>query len=272
METVHDIKEALSAQSRTATLDELRDAGKKRVRLIKAEQVAAMVQEAVHAAVEQSGLLPPAEVERLVEQSRREFRAILKEREAQALRAQEVEESLERSEAELAEAKRHNAELDAALGEVRSQVEALQAELAAAQSAVAEAASAAEASAESAPAAGPSADLLMAMMQEMANMKASLLQQQQQPQAQSAPQGAGADLSAAIDKLAGSLNDRLEKFGKKLGISAAVETGAPQDFTGLFRDLDQKVESNIDNIQVKQTSGGGIAANLAKLKKLKNGG
>ncbi|MFM1871761.1 MAG: hypothetical protein RL398_1183, partial [Planctomycetota bacterium] len=242
------------------------------------DQVAAMVQEAVHAAVEQSGLLPPAEVERLVEQSRREFRAILKEREAQALRAQEVEESLERSEAELAVAKRHNAELDAALGEVRSQVEALQAELAAAQAAVAEAAnaqaaSAADAPVEPAPAAtGPSADLLMAMMQEMANMKASLLQQQQQPQAPAAPQGAGADLSAAIDKLAGSLNDRLEKFGKKLGISAAVENGAPQDFTGLFRDLDQKVESNIDNIQVKQTSGGGIAANLAKLKKLKNGG
>jgi hypothetical protein len=39
----------------------------------------------------------------------------------------------------------------------------------------------------------------------------------------------------------------------------------------LFRDDGKSLESNMDNIQVKQKSGGGIAGNLARLKKLKGG-
>lgn len=100
METVHDIKEALSARSRTATLDELRSEGRQRVRVIRAEHIAAMVHDAVNAAVERSGLLPPDEVDRLVESSRQEFRAILKEREAQARQAEEVAEALEQRDGE----------------------------------------------------------------------------------------------------------------------------------------------------------------------------
>ena len=37
-------------------------------------------------------------------------------------------------------------------------------------------------------------------------------------------------------------------------------------------DVDQSLESNMDDIQLKQKAGGGIADNLAKLKKLKGGG
>ena len=77
--------------------------------------------------------------------------------------------------------------------------------------------------------------------------------------------------SAAIEKLAGSLNDRLEKLGKKMGISAAVE-GGDVKFDGLFKDTGKDLESNMGNIQVKQKSAGGIAANLERLKKLKGGG
>ena len=48
---------------------------------------------------------------------------------------------------------------------------------------------------------------------------------------------------------------------------------APVDFGGMFReDVDQSLESNMDDIQLKQKAGGGIADNLAKLKKLKGGG
>ena len=78
------------------------------------------------------------------------------------------------------------------------------------------------------------------------------------------------DLTAALEKLAGSLNDRLEKLGKKMGISAAVEAGEVK-FDGLFKDSDKALESNMKNVELKQKSGGGIAANLAKLKKLKGG-
>lgn len=261
METVHDIKEALSARSRTATLDELRSEGRQRVRVIRAEHIAAMVHDAVNSAIERSGLLPPDEVDRLVESSRQEFRTILKEREAQARQAEAVAEALEQRESELVASQRRADELAAALAAVQSELDSVRDELVNAQQQAQQPQPTAPA------AAGPSPDLLMAMMHEMANMKASLMTQSQQPQA-AAP---GLDLGAAIDKLAGSLNDRLEKFGKKMGISAAVEVEAPKDFSGLFRDADLKVESNIEQVQVKQTSGGGIAANLAKLKKLKGG-
>lgn len=99
-------------------------------------------------------------------------------------------------------------------------------------------------------------------------MKARLLQPTAAPQ----PAAAGAELSAAIEKLAGSLNDRIEKLGKKMGVSAAVESDVPLDLGGLFKDTGKDLESNIENIEVKQQSGGGIAANLARLKKLKGGG
>jgi hypothetical protein len=73
--------------------------------------------------------------------------------------------------------------------------------------------------------------------------------------------------------LTGSLNDRLENLGRKMGVSSAVESDSPIDFGGMFDDdLQVELESNMDNIKVKTKSAGGIAANLAKLKKLKGGG
>jgi hypothetical protein len=94
MESVTDIKQALSERSRTATLDELRNEGRKRVLLIRTEQIAAMINEAVHAAIEKSGLIAPEQATQLVENSKKEFRAILKEREQEVQRAHEIEDQL----------------------------------------------------------------------------------------------------------------------------------------------------------------------------------
>ncbi|MBL8722695.1 MAG: hypothetical protein JNK49_01545 [Planctomycetes bacterium] len=295
MESVHEIKEALSARSRTATLDELRSEGKKRVRLIRAEHVAAMVSEAVHAAIEQSGLIAPEEAERLVEKSRAEFKSILREREQEAQRAHEVEQQLGQREQEVAELRERCAGLEVELGaaqaeanrlraqldslheqetvrhqELLAEVESLQQELAAARSVAP-----APAPAPVAAASGVPSELLLSLMQEMATLKANLMTQQaaeRTPVPAPHPVAPGADFTAAIEKLAGSLNDRLEKLGKKMGVSAAVESDAPVDFGGLFKDSGKTLESNMDNIEVKQKAGGGIAANLARLKKLKGGG
>lgn len=292
MESVHEIKEALSARSRTATLDELRNEGKKRVRLIRAEHVAAMVSEAVHSAIEQSGLIAPEEAERLVEKSRAEFKSILREREQEAQRAHQVEQTLAQRERELTALQGRcdglEAELAAAVAEanrLRAQFDSLQeqhqqqaarhreleSECAELQQRLARAATV-EAPAAAAP--GVPNDLLLSLVQEMTTLKANLLAQQAaKPAAPAAAAAApGADFTAAIEKLAGSLNDRLEKLGKKMGVSAAVESDAPVDFGGLFKDTGKALESNIDNIEVKQKAGGGIAANLARLKKLKGGG
>ena len=74
METVKDVRDALSARSRTATLEQLASEGRKKVRLIKAEHVAAMIHAAVHSAIESSGLVSKEEADRLVERSRSEFK------------------------------------------------------------------------------------------------------------------------------------------------------------------------------------------------------
>jgi DNA repair exonuclease SbcCD ATPase subunit len=219
MESVKDVKQALTARSRTATLEQLRDEGRSKVRVIKAEHIAALINEAVAKAIERTGLIPKGEAEGLVEQSRREFKSLLQERESELQRASEVEELLREKEQEL---------------------QRLSGELQDAQAA---------------------------------------LKQIEQARAKTGTGGFAAvagtavtpDLAAALDKLAGSLNDRLESIGKKVGISAAVE-GGEVDYAGLFKHADKDIESNIENIQVKQRAGGGIAANLARLKKLKGGG
>jgi DNA repair exonuclease SbcCD ATPase subunit len=275
MEPTNDIKEALSTRARTATLDELRSEGKKRVRVVKAEHIAAMIEEAVHNALESSGFVAPDEVEKLVDRSRQEFRAILKEREVEAQRGIDAQEALAAREQDLVELRQQLASVRQALQATeQSLVEARAAQAAAeqaAEQAVQQAVEAAETA--SAPIAAPavSSDLLMSMMHEMANMKAALQAQQAQPQAVQ-PATAGVDVSAAIEKLAGSLNDRLEKLGKKMGVSAAVGGDQPLDLGGLFKDDGPAVESNLNNIESKQTAAGGIAANLARLKKLKGGG
>jgi hypothetical protein len=264
MESVNEIKEALSARSRTATLDELRSEGRKRVRLIRAEHVAQMISDAVHSAIEQSGLLAPEAVESLVEKSRQEFRSILKERELEVQRAREVEEQLAEREQELVALRQRCEGLAASLEATQAALAEREADLRAAAAAPAPAAPAPVAAPT---AAGPSSDVLLALVHEMANMKAGLMQQQQQQ-----PTAAAPDLTAALDKLAGTLNDRLETLGRKMGVSSAVGGDAPVDFGGLFKTEDKGLESNMENIQVKQKAGGGIAANLAKLKKLKGGG
>jgi DNA mismatch repair ATPase MutL len=287
METVNEIKEALSARSRTATLDELRSEGKKKVRLIRAEHIAAMVSEAVHSAIEQSGLIAPEEAQRLVEKSRHEFRAILQEREQELQRAHTTEQALEERNGEVAECRRQLAALrqeldrstaqqrdtEAELYRVRAQFESLQEQQAAAATETPTPPAAPAPAATAAP--GPSTDLLLSLVQEMATLKANLMHQQAQeraPAPAAAAAAPAADFSAAFEKLAGSLSDRLEKLGKKMGVSAAVESDATVDFGGLFKDTGKSLESNMGNIEVKQKAAGGIAANLARLKKLKGGG
>jgi hypothetical protein len=111
----------------------------------------------------------------------------------------------------------------------------------------------------------------------MATLKANLLHAQAQNQPQPQPQPvapaptAMPDFAAALEKMTGSLNDRLEQLGKKMGVSAAVGGSEAVDFGGLFKDTGKALESNMDNIEVKQKVGGGIAGNLARLKKLKGG-
>lgn len=237
MDTVNQVKEALSAKSRTATIDELASQGRKKVRLIKAEHVAGMIASAVHKAIADSGCIPKEEADRLVELGRDEFRALMQQRQQELRRLNEIEELLSMRDAEIADLRAALEQTQAA--PAHPQVTSPQAGPTGSAPAVDAAA------AQEAPVADPAAPA----------------------QAASA---APADLTAALDKLAGSLNERLEKLGQKMGISSAVE-GEEVSFDGLFDESSSSLESNMDNIQVKNKAGSGIAANLERLKKLKGG-
>lgn len=206
MESIPDVKEALAARSKVANLDDLRNEGRRRVKVVRAEQVAEMISDAVKAALKDPRIVTRAVADRMVEEARRE----------QAERIAELTTELE----QLKQARQGSP----------------------------------------AAAAGGN-ELVMQLLQQFASMQG--MQQQAVP--------AGTDLTSAIDKLSNTLNERLEKFGRKMGVSSAVETG-PVKLDGLFKNDDVKLESNIDAIEVKQKKGGGIAANLEKLKKLKGGG
>lgn len=278
MESIQDVREALSARAETRSLDDLGRGGRQRVRVIRAEHVGEMIDAAVQRAVAESGLISREEADRLVARSREEFASVHAERQRDAeelvrtrrdlqeadrrrealtrqlesveedLASVEQERDVARTRATLAEgaktaAEERIAELEAALAEARSTVETLEA---------------------AAPAPAPEAP-------QAATVEAV------QPQAVEpvAPANGAANpdaLTQALERLTSSMNERLEKMGKKMGISSAVEADQ-SSLDGLFANLDeQRVESNLDSVEVKKRQAGGIAANLARLKKLKGGG
>jgi len=250
MESIHDVKEAISARSRTATLDELRDRGREQVRVIRAEHIAEMISEAVQRTVEEAGLLPQEEVDALVERSREEFKDVVREREEQASEMEEL---------------RHR------LDDSRSEVEILKARIAELEGHAAPS-GAGDPGAAAAGMGGAEA-MVLKLMEEVATLKAQAGQGGAVPAATgAAPAAPGAnDLTNALAQITGALNDRLDKFGRKMGISSAVEADDVK-FDSLFSDADTAgIESNIDDVKVKQKKGGGIGANLERLKKLKGG-
>lgn len=272
MESVTRIKQALAERSRTASIDDLRTEGRRQVRIVRTEHVVAMIAEAVQAAVENSGMLTQQQVDELLRQTRSEFQEALKRRSDAANEAEELRSELLQREDALRQLRAEVLSLRQALDQTQQDLDQARSELQA--PAGDETAFAQETAPEldfgeiveptrAAPAA-PNVPAAQA---------APRAQQPAQPQAAAAPSQPTAgqpDFSAALEKLAGTLNDRLEQIGRKMGISGAVEADSV-NLEGLFRDDGKKVESNIDSVEAKQKSGGGIAANLERLKKLKGG-
>lgn len=269
MESVQELKQALSARARTASIEELRDQGRRRVRVIRAEQIAGMVDEAVRRALESSEHLTEEKIAEISQRSRDELRSLVAERQREAQEAQRDRELLGRTKAELGDLQTEHKAVLEQLEAARLQIEELESQLR-------------EAPAASAADALPPGIDLGQMMAELGRLKALVetgagAQVPQAPPPQ-APQSAAplpdmaGQMAAALEGFAKSMDDRLEKLGRKMGISSAVEAG-PVKLDALFNDLDNtEIESNLDTLEVKATKTGGIAANLAKLKKLKGGG
>ena len=94
MDSINDVKKALSEHSKTTTLEELQSQGKKAVKIIRAADIAAIVADAVRRAIESSGLIPPDAVEALVASSRDQFSEILRDRQDEVRQARQERDQL----------------------------------------------------------------------------------------------------------------------------------------------------------------------------------
>ena len=239
------VNEELLAKSQTRSLDELRRKGKDKVKVIRASDVTAMISETVNRVLRESSALSDEDVETLVQKGTKEFKRVFRERQLERQRAAQELQDLQ---AELQAANTRIKELE---GVIDTSVDR-------------------RASREE-----QNSELMMRMVTEMAEIKAEIAKTQEaaqgsQPSAAAAPETDG--VSKALDQISASLNSRLEQFGKKMGISSAVEARDVK-YESLFdSDDDANMESNMGDVELKQNTGGGIAGNLARLKKLKGDG
>jgi len=266
MESVTRIKQALAERSRTASIDDLRTEGRRQVRIVRTEQVVAMIAEAVQAAVENSGMLTQQQVDELLRQTRSEFQEALRRRSDEANAAEELRSELLQREDALRQLRAEVLSLRQALDQTQQDLDEARSELSAPR--------ADDGAFSQDVASEPDfGEIVEPRTPPPAAPAAPRAEQPAQPQvapAPSQPATGQPDFSAALEKLAGTLNDRLEQIGRKMGISTAVEADSV-NLEGLFRDDGKQIESNIDSVEAKQKSGGGIAANLERLKKLKGG-
>ena len=233
MEAEIDVLAALEAKAKQASLESLAKSGKKNFRVIRGRDVAHMVQEAVERALASSEWIAPEKVAELKAQAEREFAEVEREREAEHRRTAELERDLERLRARIAE-------LEPQPG--------------------------------GRPASGDTATavMMMRMMEEL-----HTLRQQVPSTAGGMPAQATGSVETLLDKklqqIVGSLDDRLDKLGRKMGISTAIDT-ASVDFQGLVNKTvaeSDNLESNVDNVGTEKRDSAGIGANLDRIKKLR---
>jgi hypothetical protein len=289
---VQDLKEALAARSQTATLDELKSRGRRSVKVIRADDIAQMIEAAVSHTIAKSGMMSAEEVEQLEERSREQFQTLLERRQAEILELRQAAEELNSTRAELNTVREHEAAARIERDDLRTERDAIAARLrrsetqreqmvAATRAIEAQRDEAllrvrsleselakAQAETPATVASGMNADIVYRLMGEIAELKAKSAPQ---PLAVANGNATADALAGALQQLTSSFTAKLESIGRKMGVSSAVEADAPS-LTNLFKHQDTvKLESNMENLTVKAKSATGIAANLERLKKLKGG-
>ncbi|HLU37890.1 MAG TPA: hypothetical protein VK081_00800 [Planctomycetota bacterium] len=272
-QNVKDLKQALAARSHTATLAELQSRGRRSVRVIRADDVAQMIEAAVAQAIAASGLMSPQEVEELENKSREQFQMLLERRQAELNELRNAAEELNQVRSELGRVREQNAASIAEREQLRAERDAIaerlrESELQREQlienvRRLENELDRAQAETPATVASGVNADLVYRLMGEIAELKAKA--------APSAAAPASDAIAGALQQLTSTFTAKLESLGRKMGVSSAVEAEAPS-LTALFKHEDGvKLESNMDNLTVKAKTASGIAANLERLKKLKGG-
>jgi len=256
-----DVLASLEAKAKETSLEELSRRGKKRLRTIRAKDVAAMIHDAIETALTDTDWVSPEKVEELVAKSKSEFERVHQEwdQERRVADAREAEAALLRARC---------AEYEARIEELQARLDYANQQLAGSMGG--------QAAVPMAPAGSgaPGAPTPMAPGQPA---QPGVPMQPGAPGQQAEIHSDGMTtaeelLASKLDSIAGALDAKLEKMGKKMGISAAVGDEAA-DLEALFKDGldDGDVESNIDTVELEKRESGGIAANLERIKKLKGG-
>jgi hypothetical protein len=178
-----NVRDVLEKNSYTTSLEELKTKGRTQVRVIRADQIAAMIEEAVVRILGERK--SPEEVEVLVGRSKEEFRRMLEERERELTKSRDRLAELEQVRAEHAVLKSENERLQK---EVPTNL----------------------------------GELLGKLQSEVSAVKESLVAGARPAGAAGGAAGEE-EVNAKLDKLAKAMNDRLDRIGRKVGASNVIE-------------------------------------------------
>lgn len=273
-EKVIDVRRVLETNAVSTSLQDLKRQGRDRVRVINANQISALIEEAVARAIEAHESATAENRQEIVERSQEEFRTLVKERQREAAEMQGLRDECESLRTELAareaepgasqrdldEAKAlaeqeriRSSELRERVEDLKHVVETLRAENERIRSREVEGGGSGNPALE--------AQLMATLMTEIQNLKQDLSREVRP--------AATADVSEQMSAIADAVNDKLEKFGRKIGVSSAIDAGEVS-FAGLFNDQTE-LKSNMDDLAVKERKGESIQDTLAKMRAMQKG-
>lgn len=281
---VLNVREVLQNHSQSTTLEELESRGRSRVRVINAAEIARLIEESVRHTIAQAqegdGL------RQLVERSKAEFTELKRQKDAEQAAREDGLRQLETAKSELTEMRGELTKLSGAHGELLQKSSVAEGELSAERARVEELRKLIEvltkerdlardaerearaASKEQAPAAPAHNELLTALAAQVAKLTEKM-NAPAAPVAASAPTPEMTALETRLEKLSSGISDRLERFGLSIGVSGAV-SAENVNYEKIFTQT-EKLESNVEHLEVKQRKAAGIGDALERMKKMKLG-
>lgn len=261
-EYLSEVRSELNSRSTRTTLDELKKKGLEQVRVIRSSQILQMIERSVEVALAKRGAnLSPKEKDGVVADSSKVLNEMMRA-EMTTARAQD--------------AKKID-EMRAAMSAAQSQVQALTQQVAAKEALIAEAAAkTAELDAElrviksRAPGSSPT-DLL----DELRALRSEIHAKPSAPAPAAVVAGDPAVQGAIAEKLASlgaELSSQIDRIGRKVGVAASTNDDVPTaELASLFASSIPEVETNMDNVEAKESKGGDVGDALARMKSMKKG-
>jgi hypothetical protein len=285
---VINVREVIETHSQSTTLRELEAKGRSKVRVINASEIAKLVEDSVRQAM--ANAKGDEGVQQLIEKSKTEFREIKRQRDEEHAAREEGKLQLEKARKELldlhqqiedmrakgGDAPKRAADLETALSserkrseEMRALVDAITKERDLARESEIRALEAAKAVNATIPT-NSQGDVLAKLADQVAKLGERLEKGPQgvHPAAPMPASDLGA-LQQRLDAMTNGIAERLEKFGRSVGVSSAVD--APDVKLDAIFNQNEKLENNLGTVEAKKQKGTGIGGALDRMKKMRMG-